>query len=689
MNYMNMKTAYKIITILLMMFGMLHAKVTMAATTVAVPPTNGLQLYYDFESGDTNSSVVLDKSGHGNTGTQTNFLGLTAGKIGQAIQFDGANRGVVASNVASLQLNTFTASVWVKTGGAGSGYRAIFDKPNSWGMFFGGACATNVFLIYDWGGGGSQCSSSGAVTDNLWHNYTCTFQSGVVNGTKCYMDGTLILTTSYTSLDQGTGVSVGVNSNQQFPVASIDEARIYNRILSAQEIQALANAKAVATTNKANNLGLVGWWTFDVNKMTNATATDSISGNGASLVNMTFANSSLAGKFGQALSFSGTKYVSLPNSSAFNLTSAYTISAWVYPRSFSNYQNVIYKDGGGGASGQYGIIVFADGHWEAEGLISGSPGGVTGGTLSLNKWQHVTVTLTGSTLKTYLNGTLVSTNNSASNNSNGTAATIGSDIVHNRPFDGNIDDVRIYNRALSDAEIRVLAVSPGPAVVGSYSNPNAGTNGGLVGWWTFDGKNMTNATATESALGNNATLVAMTMANSAVMGKLGQALSFNGSSKYMTSTAPTSLNSPSAITVSAWIILNESPAVQKAAVSHMMSSNPFSGFELGVDVGNKAYFHAGGTYVANELASSATLTQGKWYHLVGVYDGTRSYLYINGALDTSAIRTNNLGVSSEPIDIGTNYDRGRFFNGKIDDLRIYNRALSATEIYNLYKMGGK
>jgi hypothetical protein len=160
--------------------------------------------------------------------------------------------------------------------------------------------------------------------------------------------------------------------------------------------------------------------------------------------------------------------------------------------SFSNYQNVIYKDGGGGASGQYGIIVFADGHWEAEGLMIGFPRRRDRrNAASLNKWQHVTVTLTGSTLKTYLNGTLVSTNNSASNNSNGTAATIGSDIVHGRPFDGNIDDVRIYNRALSDAEIRVVAVSPGPAVVGSYSNPTAGTNGGLVGLWNFDGKYLT------------------------------------------------------------------------------------------------------------------------------------------------------------------------------------------------------
>jgi hypothetical protein len=283
-----------------------------SAATATGASANGLLLYYPFDTGSTNSSVALDRSGRGNTGTQTNFLGLTTGKIGQAIQFDGATRYVTASNVASLQLTTLTASIWVKTSGAGTGYRAIFLKSEAWGMFFGGGCSDNVFNVYNFTTLTSACSSAGATNDGLWHNYTCTIQSGVTNGTKCYMDGSLILTTTYTVNVQTFGVTVGVNQGVQPITASMDEARIYNRILSTQEIQALANGKTGSTTNKANNLGLVGWWTFDPNKMTNATATDSAGANNGTLVNMTLANSSSTGKLSQALSFSGTKYISLP-----------------------------------------------------------------------------------------------------------------------------------------------------------------------------------------------------------------------------------------------------------------------------------------------------------------------------------------------------------------------------------------
>jgi hypothetical protein len=250
-------------------------------------------------------------------------------------------------------------------------------------------------------------------------------------------------------------IDIGINYDRtRFFNGKIDDVRIYTRALSAAEIKGLAKGSSVVgsftSPSAGANGGLVGWWTFDGKNLTTATATDSSGNtfNGTLMVSPTAA----IGKLGQALSFNGTNYIALPNSAALDLTSAYTISAWINPRSFSNYQNVIYKNGTV-SSGQYGIIVFADGHWEAECIIGGVGAGVTGGTLSLNKWQHVTVTLTGTTLKTYLNGALITTNNSASSGSAGTAATIGADIVNNRPFNGKIDDVRIYNRALSATEV--------------------------------------------------------------------------------------------------------------------------------------------------------------------------------------------------------------------------------------------
>ncbi len=81
---------------------------------------------------------------------------------------------------------------------------------------------------------------------------------------------------------------------------------------------------------------------------------------------------------------------------------------------------------------------------------------------------------------------------------------------------------------------------------------------GLVGYWTFDGKNMTNATATDaSGNGNNGTLTNMTRASAATIGKIGQGLKFNGSSSYIDYSSPATLDLRNNITMSAWVKLNE------------------------------------------------------------------------------------------------------------------------------------
>jgi hypothetical protein len=306
---------------------------------------------------------------------------------------------------------------------------------------------------------------------------------------------------------------------------------------------------------------------------------------------------------------------------------------------------------------------------------------VTGGTLQLNKWQHVTVTLTGSTLKTYLNGTLVSTNNSASNNSNGTAATIGSDIVHGRPFDGNIDDVRIYNRALSDAEIRVLAVTPGPAVVGSYSSPTAGTNGGLIGLWTFDGKYLTTATATDSTgNGFNASLVS---SPTPAMGKVGQGLRFTPG-KLASIASPGSLTRTSNFTWSYWAKYSSYPGNSSIGIGWPSTGGYFS--SLCSSCTGTPHIALGRKAVSQfDIVGSTAIALNKWYHVVTTVDGSGNVrIYVNGVLDASGSTTLTAPTGSLTIS-----DAVFQMDGVIDDVRVYNRALSATEAYNLYKMGGK
>jgi hypothetical protein len=102
-------------------------------------------------------------------------------------------------------------------------------------------------------------------------------------------------------------------------------------------------------------------------------------------------------------------------------------------------------------------------------------------------------------------------------------------------------------------------------------------------------------------------------------------------------------------------------------------------------------FHAGGTVRDKLLRSKTKLATGKWYHVVGTYDGTTSRLYINGKLDAEMAKKTKVRSDRAPILIGgSNLSAATFGNhftvdGSLDELRIYNRALSKDEVHRLYQ----
>ena len=87
--------------------------------------------------------------------------------------------------------------------------------------------------------------------------------------------------------------------------------------------------------------------------------------------------------------------------------------------------------------------------------------------------------------------------------------------------------------------------------------------------------------------------------------------------------------------------------------------------------------------------SQSTLSQGVWYHMVQTFDGTTLKMYLNGVDETGALSFVSGGVtgSNEPIRIGGGAPAGQpqfYFNGEIDDIYVYNRVLSASEVQQLY-----
>ena len=198
------------------------------------------------------------------------------------------------------------------------------------------------------------------------------------------------------------------------------------------------------------NTGLVAAYNF--NEAAGTTLTDR-SGRGHTGT-LSGAAWSTQGRFGGALSFDGVNdWVTVADTAALDLTTGLTLEAWVNPSAVTNWRTVIMKERTGGlAYSLYG----ANGASRASGWINagGEIGVDATSALPLNTWTHLAVTYDGATMRMFVNGVQVATRaRTGAIPASAQALRIGGNSVWSEFFQGRIDEVRIYNRALTAAEI--------------------------------------------------------------------------------------------------------------------------------------------------------------------------------------------------------------------------------------------
>jgi len=162
------------------------------------------------------------------------------------------------------------------------------------------------------------------------------------------------------------------------------------------------------------------------------------------------------GKFGKALSFDGMDdYVGISASSTLNITNQITIESWVLPLSFGGNpgRGILRK---GDDSYAYELVVNSDGYPQLW-LYSGTDNGLTATqAISLNSWNFIVGAYNNSNMKLYINGNLAGERaiGSITIFNNNQILTIGAwDLGYLRHWNGTIDEVRVYNRALTNEEI--------------------------------------------------------------------------------------------------------------------------------------------------------------------------------------------------------------------------------------------
>jgi uncharacterized repeat protein (TIGR01451 family) len=190
---------------------------------------------------------------------------------------------------------------------------------------------------------------------------------------------------------------------------------------------------------------------------------------------------------------------------------------------------------------------------------------------------------------------------------------------------------------------------------------------GEVGWWPGDGDANDIFGSYHGTLQNGATFAT---------GQVGQAFSLDGVNDFVQVPDDPNLDIRGHITIDAWI----KPVALGGRI--VDKSGGSDGYLLGTDSG-----HLRLAIGSTSISSSAILSTTVWTHVAGVYDGSQLKVYINGVLDTSLAASGAIPTNTLPLHIGADQSGLSNFNGLIDEVQLYNRALSDAEVLSIFDAG--
>jgi hypothetical protein len=218
----------------------------------------------------------------------------------------------------------------------------------------------------------------------------------------------------------------------------------------------------------------------------------------------------------------------------------------------------------------------------------------------------------------------------------------------------------------------------------AWENPQVFGNAelaGLVGWWKFD--ETEGSTATDSSGNNhNGTLIGNARWT---QGKIGGAIDLDGKSGFVQIADKSDFNIAGQITIACWVNLRSVPTDYSAIVTKGDNS-----WRLSTMPGQIKFHASVNDWQQLMVDGSTEVAANEWHHVAMVYNGDEVRIYVDGRLDVAKPWKGGIAVNDFDVLIGENAEqKGRFFDGLIDDVRIYNYALNESDIMALYNEGVK
>ncbi len=673
----------------------------------------------------TGTSTVTDISGSGYTATMNSFSSddWRTGKYGGALNFDATNNYIsVADNtVLDMPNNAVTLEAWIKPHGLTGLDNGIIIKPGQYELRFNsaGKPAAKVLGGTSCGGGGATgVTATTASTLDTWYHVAWTYD-GSTN--KLYINGALDTSSSETCTIPNTTNALEIGRQSNYFNGSFDEIKVYNYVRTAKQIVADMNG---GHPNVGSPVGsALGYWKFDEGTGT----TVNNSGSAGSTLNLTFGAStatpswSNSGKFNKAVNYDGTNdhtYIT-DNAMLEPGTNDFSVSGWFklnqLPSTLAHDAKVVFKAHNSDPWEGYEVYIDTDDKAKFTFASAASTWHTASDTqtVSLNTWYHFAATKVGTLTKLYINGKLVGSNTASSSNVFNSDASFLVGAAGSEALDGLIDEVRYYNFALNDTEVTSDYNQGKAAVLGATSTASDGVTvsnaadrsycipgdtsacSAPVGEWNFDEGSGTSAFDTS---GNNNTGT-LTNSPTRVRGKIGKALDLAQSgSKYVLIPDNNAIDNSGAMSIEAWIKPTSTDFDGTFADYVAKSDGTGGSVAYAASVLSSSvlsfYWAAANNFEEYRTSGTTFLTAGQWAHVVltrnsalnsatAYINGIKYTMTLNGATDTAP------GGQTDDLAIGRTGNANRqYFDGEIDQVKIYDYERSQAQVAWSYNRGG-
>jgi Concanavalin A-like lectin/glucanases superfamily len=627
---------------------------------------------FDEENEETAEDVTLNE----HDGAVEGPTWTDRGRFGGALSFNGEGEDcVTVPESKELELTEeLTLEAWVKPSGPTEDDPIIFKEA----LGIGGVPSYAMGIGVTNAGKPEGMIGEEAVTEtvegpkgiesNVWTHLAFTYDGAHM---RLYVNGALVSTEAQESAppEAPGNLKIGCAAwwwNEGFN-GKIDEVRLYDRALSEGEIQ--ADRLAPLQTAPA---GPTASYSFDEGE---GSTVEDLTGNGHTGT-IEGPEWTTRGRFGSALSFNGEgeDCVTVPESEELQLTEELTLEAWVKPSGETDEDPIIFKEAEGiGGKPGYAMGIGVTNEGKPEGIIGeeGDLEEVEGPkAIESNVWTHLAFTYDGAHMRLYINGTRVATQaqESAPPEAPGNLKIGCAAWYWEQGFNGKIDEVRIYDRALSEGEIHTDRAAPMQTLPG-----------GPVAAYSFDEEN--EETAEDVTLNeHDGAVEGPTWTD---RGRFGGALSFNGEGEDCV-TVPESeeLQLTEELTLEAWVKpnapTNDDPIIFKEA----LGTGGMPGYAMGIGLTNagKPEGIIGDEAETESVDAPSKIESNVWTHLAFTYDGAYMRLYVNGSLVATKAQPDGPLASTGSLKIGCSAYWEEGFDGRIDEVRLYHRALSEGEI---------